>query len=280
MKKLLSLVAVFVMSAIPFSAWSQTCVPSASPLWMSPEKGATDVPIDAALLVSTPLGVTISLVIDEDIPPLAGGGYGQYIFPMNGALQNGNNSGYLEANLGGSTAKKTPFQFETSALVSTQTVERPSPTFVSAGPMVPAADATFCDEVIMGLFCENEPNQGFIQVGVSNAAQAWAVRANDTEDWVIIPGECNPTVHVPESDPVDRCVDLVAISESGNTSEVVMVCVGDTFDNEAEGLTGSDQEDKSASGCKSGSHPFSIPLLVLLGIAGWTRRRLIESSNV
>jgi len=247
---------------------------------MSPEKGATDVPMDAALLVSTPLGVAVSLVIDDEVSPLAGGGYGQYIFPMNGVLQTGNNSGYLEASLGGSTAKKNPFQFEVSSLASTQAVERPTPTFISAGPIVPATEATFCDEVIIGLFCENEPNQGFIQVGVSTTAQAWAVRANDTEDWVIMPGECNPTVHVPELDPVDRCVDLVAISESGNTSEVIMVCVGDTFDNGAEGLTGGDQEDTSGSGCKSGAHPFSIPLLVLLGIAGWTRRRLIESSNV
>ena len=264
---------------LPASALGQECVPSASPLWMSPEKGTQDVPLDAALMLSIPLGVDISVVMGDELSPVSGSGYGQFIFPLEGHLQVGNNSGYVEAGLGGSTSKKSPFQLGGTDGLADRDPVAPTPAFIEAGTIGADAPTTFCDEVLQGLFCANEPLQGVITVTMGSTAHAWAVSDSETQEWVLIPGECSPSILVSEANPTSRCVNVIALSESGTASEPALVCVGDTFDNGEAGLTDSDQEDTSASGCKTGESPALIPLLILLGIAGGARRRLTGRAN-
>ena len=266
MNKNIPLFFLFYACLMPQMALAQECVPVSQILWSSPEKNDVDVPSNAALILSIPLGQTI--LIDGSNGPLLpkeAMGYDRFIFPLS-SLDTGKFNGSIELNSGGSTSKKYPFKFDISGAIVHEQPTLPTVMNIVSDETVTSSEE--CRLITEDLFCQTGPHQGQMTLSMASEAVAWAVRESDSQNWVIFPGSCPPSVKTTTTPEQGSCMDIIALNQAGESSELVQACVGDSFASESV-LTEPQQEDTSQSGCQQ-SRTLPVPLAILfLMYTGW-----------
>ena len=269
MKKILPLICLFFLCSVPSVALAQECSPTAEILWSSPEKNAVDVPSNSALILSIPLGQTIVINGPNGaLEPRSTEGFQRFIFPIN-TLDTGTFNGAVEIGSGGSTSKKYPFKFDVVGGTPIVPTVIPEVTNLINGNSGVTSEE--CQLLTESLFCATEPHAGQLTLTMGASAHSWAVREADTPDWVIMPGNCSPSVKTRTVPGPGSCLDVVALNQAGESSEVVQACVGDSFGSESRYMPEEQSDEPSDSGCNKGeSSPISVIFLVLLCV-GWGR---------
>lgn len=251
------------------------CIPTPAPVWFAPAKSAIDIPVNAAFMVGVPMGSTANVVIGEEVNSSASEGAGAYIYPMTTLQPNSATSGYLELGLGGSTVKKIPFQFETGNSMAQEANPEPAFTGMTAMASTALATTSTCENYLQTYFCDPSEYTTLLRAtAMETRPFAWAVTASDSDEWILLPGVCDPQTLSTLPEAPSTCMDVVAIGQSGSTSLPQTLCLGDVFPNLEKELTANEQEATSAAGCQFGEKK-NVPILLFsfLVLLAWGRRR-------
>jgi len=248
---------------------AQECSPLSEILWSSPEKNAVDVPSNSALILSIPLGQTLLINGQNgELTPRSTAGFQRFIFPL-GTQETGPFNGAIEIGSGGSTSKKYPFKFDVGGATPIEPAVTPEVTNLVTDNSVTITEE--CRLLTDNLFCLTEPHAGQLTLSMNAPAHAWAARETDTSDWVITPGYCAPSIKTQVVPGPGTCVDVVALNQAGESSEVVQACVGDSFGSELRTLPAEQEQESSDTGCNKGESSPTPFILVLLMYVGWAR---------
>ena len=279
MRKIHNIILVLLSSFITPTALAQDCSSAPEMLWSSPEKNAEAVPSNSALIVSIPMGQAFSVLVNnEPLSPKETEGAGSYVFPLT-SLPLGSANGAIEKAKAGNTNKKLPFKF---TIVGATTIDAPSTPTVKnllSDTSAVAALTPDCATLTENLFCNTTPHQGQLTLVMDSSAHAWAVKNSDGLQWGILPGTCAPTLLTQNVPSIGTCMDVVALSQAGESSETVSVCVGDTFGPAETLLTEDNEEATSDTGCRQTTDPPVLPGVVLLVYAGWAWLRRRKNLN-